>query len=73
MFSSEWDWRFEHIINPIVHLTLPKFKVTGETDLIEMMKSMGITDVFDPVLSDFSPLATIRNDIYLQKNHQVEL
>lgn len=39
-----------------VHLSLPKFDVVSETNLIPGLKNMGITDVFDHTISDFSPL-----------------
>ena len=39
-----------------VHLSLPKFDVTSSTDLIQGLKAMGITDVFDSNISDFTPL-----------------
>ena len=39
-----------------VSLSLPRFDVTGELDLIDGLKTMGVTDVFDSGKSDFSPL-----------------
>lgn len=39
-----------------IHLSLPKFDVVSETNLIDGLKEIGITDVFDPTISDFSPL-----------------
>jgi serpin B len=40
----------------MIHASLPKFDVSGQMDLIEGLQSMGITDVFDPAVADFSPL-----------------
>lgn len=40
----------------IVHLSVPKFDVSSDLDLIEGLQALGITDVFDPTVSDFSPL-----------------
>ncbi len=40
----------------IVHLSLPKFDVSSDIGLTDGLQNMGITDVFDPSKSDFSPL-----------------
>lgn len=42
----------------IVHLSLPKFDVSSDVELTDGLKKMGITDVFDPSVSDFSPLTS---------------
>lgn len=47
----------EHWENPYVYMMLPKFNVSEDMSLIDTMKSLGITDVFDPAISDFSPLS----------------
>ena len=39
-----------------VYLSLPKFDVTSSTDLVAGLQAMGITDVFHPGTSDFTPL-----------------
>ncbi len=36
--------------------SLPKFDVVNEMDLIEGMKAMGVTDIFDSTVSDFTPM-----------------
>ena len=41
---------------PIVHLSVPKFKVSERTDLVEHLISLGITDVMNPDVADFTPL-----------------
>jgi serine protease inhibitor len=40
-----------------IHLRLPKFDVVSETNLSEGLKEIGITDVFDPAISDFTTLS----------------
>ena len=37
-------------------LTVPKFDVKSELDLIDGLRQLGATDAFDPSLADFSPL-----------------
>ena len=46
---SQWD-RYT------VHLSMPKFDISGKMDLVEGMQKMGVTDVFDPAVSDFSAI-----------------
>lgn len=39
-----------------VEISLPRFDVSSEQDLIKTLQSLGLRDVFDPERSDFSPL-----------------
>jgi len=39
-----------------IHLRLPKFDVASETDLVNGLQELGITDVFDHTVSDFTPI-----------------
>lgn len=41
-----------------VNLSLPKFDICSELDLTESLQALGITDVFNYDISDFSPLTT---------------
>ena len=43
-----------------VHLSVPKFDVSFETDLIQNLKNLGVTDCFSDEDSDFSPLFSNR-------------
>ena len=54
LYPGVWENRKD---NMIIHLSLPKFDVASNNlDLIAGMQAMGITDVFDPAVSDFSPM-----------------
>ena len=44
-----------------IHLSMPKFDVVSETDLTNGLKEMGITDVFDPTVSDFTAISDTPN------------
>lgn len=59
------DW--ENQKNLIVNLSLPKFDVASDLDLIEGLQALGITDVFDPMVSDFSPMTEQVDGIYLSQ------
>lgn len=61
--SEEWA----NVKYMTVHLSLPKFDVTSQTDLTEGLKNLGVRDVFDTAVSDFSPLADLEDPVYLSK------
>ncbi len=46
-----------------VDLSLPKFDIVSDLDLIEALKAMGVTDIFDGRLADFSPMAKNRDGV----------
>lgn len=48
-----------------VHLSLPKFDISGQMDLVEGMNRLGITDVFDPTVSDFGAIS--EENLYVSK------
>ena len=50
----------------IVNLSVPKFDIASELDLTASLKNLGITDVFDPVSADFSPM-TADTEAYLSQ------
>ena len=59
------DWEKQKTLT--VHLTVPKFDVSSDLDLVEGLKAMGVTDVFDPNLSDFSPLIQSTDPIFVNQ------
>ena len=48
------DW--ENRKNLTVHLSMPKFDISAQTDLREGLQALGVTDVFDAAAADFSPM-----------------
>lgn len=51
-----------------VNLSMPKFDVSSDLDLIEGLKQLGVTDVFYPETSNFDPLgASTDEPLYLSK------
>ena len=54
----------------MVTLSIPKFDVSSTIDLCDGMKVLGITDIFDDSISDFTPLTDSTGDIYLRKAEQ---
>ena len=58
--------------NVMIKLSLPKFDITSQMDLVEEMRELGVQDVFLPGASDFSPLlyskeASAMTPIYVNK------
>lgn len=49
------DWENSKFLT--VNFSVPKFDVSGETDLTEGLRALGVTDAFDLDTADFSPLS----------------
>lgn len=66
MHPDEWENKeFYHE----VYLSLPKFDVTRQQDLVAGIKAMGVTDIFDASVSDFTSV-TDTPSVYVSKmNH----
>ena len=47
----------------LINLSVPKFDVVSETNLIDGLKALGVKDVFDPAVSDFTPMTKERNGL----------
>lgn len=54
----------------MINLSLPKFDVTGDLDLTEGMKKLGILQASDPVLADFSGIDPADQGLYLDSANQ---
>lgn len=62
-----YDSGFENQKDVIVNLSLPKFDVASEMDLVEKLKKLGVTDVFEPGVADFSPLILLEDGGYVDQ------
>lgn len=57
-----------------VHMSIPRFDVKSEQNILESIKRLGITDVTDSAKSDFSALATNPEGIFInQMSHGVRV
>ena len=61
------DWENSKSLD--VYLSVPKFDVNAELDLIEGLQNLGVTDVFDPGRSDFTPLTDEPNLAVSEATH----
>ena len=52
-----------------VNLSLPKFDVSYQQDLVDGMKELGVTDIFDYSISDFTPVTDTPELYVSQINH----
>lgn len=51
-----------------INLSMPKFDVSSDLDLIEGLRGLGVTDVFDWTVSNFDPLEASTDDpLYVSK------
>lgn len=56
-----------------VNMSIPKFKVSAKTDLIETLRALGVTDALDYTVADFSPVTERDNDLFLSKAEHAAL
>lgn len=56
-----------------VNMSIPKFKVSAQTDLIPVLQSLGVTDVFDYTVADFSPVTVGENELCLSSAEHAAL
>lgn len=52
------DWKNKRELE--INLSVPKFDVAEQQDLVSGMQAMGVTDVFDGTVSNFSPMTEDR-------------
>lgn len=72
ILSDKYEWENNEYVT--VHLSVPKFDVSSDMDLISDLKALGVTDVFDPAISDFTPMTLDVGEIYLsQAKHAVRV
>ena len=50
-----------------VYFSVPKFDIATQLDLIEGLMELGVTDVFDSSVSDFTPMTTDAHEICVTK------
>lgn len=51
---NKYEWKNQKYL--IVNKAIPKFDVSSQFDLGEGLKALGVTDVYDPAVSDFTPM-----------------
>ena len=59
--NGEWSQTQRAIVN----LSLPKFDVSSDLDILDTLAQLGMTDVLDGIKSDFTPLTTANDSLEL--------
>ncbi|MCD8085444.1 MAG: hypothetical protein LUF28_03815 [Clostridiales bacterium] len=57
MIEAGWDWEGCELCE--VNLSLPKFDVSADLNLQDGLEALGVTDVFDADIADFSALTDV--------------
>lgn len=58
---------YENQQSAIINCSIPKFDITSQIELSAGLKQLGVTDIFDPAISDFTSLTKDSNSIALTK------
>lgn len=53
---DKYEWENQKYL--IVNKAIPKFDVSSQFDMRDGLKTLGVTDVYDPAVSDFTPMTT---------------
>lgn len=61
--AQKWEWKYQK--GMLVNLAVPKFDITSQFDLCEELPALGITDIFDSQVSDFTPMTKDEDGIVL--------
>lgn len=63
-------WGWENRQSSQVNLSMPKFDVSAQTDLVPGLKQLGVTDVFDAGRANFTPMLGEGSDAYVSQATQ---
>ena len=64
-FICNFEGEIEDRENNKITVTVPKFEINGECDLIPYLSDLGVTDVFETGKADLSPLGITDPDVYV--------
>lgn len=70
MLSTPGGWQYENSKYMKVNLSLPKFDISGNTDLKNGLQNMGLTKIFKMYGNDFSPSVDSEIPVYLKSINQ---
>lgn len=62
-----YDEDYENQTYPAINLSLPKFDIASDLDLISTLESMGIIQVFDSVTADFTAVLPDEENAYVSQ------
>ncbi len=65
MTAGKTSWPQSKHVN--INLSMPKFDVTSNLDLVDGLKRLGVHDVFDYTVSDFTPMSDCIEYVYVSQ------
>ena len=71
LLGGQNDWENTKFLR--IDLSVPKFDVSGDLDLSDGLKAMGVTDVFDDQISDFTPMTDMTGVYVSSASHAVRV
>ncbi len=71
LIDSGSEWKNSKYID--VNISLPKFDVSSQTELNKGLRALGVTDIFDENLSDFSPMSEDDTFILSKAQHDARV
>ena len=60
-----YDTSYENKKDMIVNLSVPKFDISSDLELSDVLKNLGITEIFEEGNADFSPILPQNDDGYI--------
>ena len=60
-------FEYDRSKNVIINITMPKFDISSKQDIADNLKELGVTDAFDMMNADFSPLTDEVGSIWVDK------
>lgn len=60
-------FEYDRSKNVIINITMPKFDISSKQDIADNLKELGVTDAFDMMNADFSPLTDEVDSIWVDK------
>lgn len=63
LLTGKNDWEKSKYLT--VNLSVPKFDVSSDLELSQALKALGVTDIFDSKVSDFTPMTGDMAGIFL--------
>lgn len=69
MHPDEWSAQKEVCLN----LFLPKFDVCSQSDLVDSIKNLGVDDIFDSAISDFTRISSGASVAAQQMDHSLRV
>ena len=54
--ADKYEWENKKYV--YANKSIPKFDISSQLELSDGLQALGVTDIFDPVVSDFTPMTT---------------